>query len=33
MALNKKGSRRIAVDGIEFRRRVRRKPFHMQGLC
>ena len=33
MALNKKGSRRITVDGIEYRWRVRRKPSYMQGLC
>ena len=33
MALNKKGSRRITVDGIEYRCRIRRKPSYMQGLC
>ncbi|MET9933487.1 MULTISPECIES: hypothetical protein [unclassified Streptomyces] len=33
MALNKKGSRRITVDGIEYRWRIRRKPSCMQGLC
>lgn len=33
MALNKKGSRRIIVDGIEYRWRIRRKPSYMQGLC
>ncbi|WEV26563.1 hypothetical protein OYE22_16180 [Streptomyces sp. 71268] len=33
MALNKKGSRRITVDGIEYRWRVRRKPSYPQGLC
>ncbi|MFC9650159.1 hypothetical protein [Streptomyces sp. NPDC056937] len=33
MALNKKGSRRITVDGIEYRWRIRRKPSYMQGLC
>jgi hypothetical protein len=33
MALNKKGSRRITVDGIEYRWRIRRKPSYMQELC
>ncbi|MFE3513937.1 hypothetical protein [Streptomyces sp. NPDC059166] len=33
MALNKKGSRRITVDGTEYRWRIRRKPSYMQGLC
>ncbi|MEU6002858.1 hypothetical protein [Streptomyces sp. NPDC047197] len=33
MALNKKGSRRITVDGIEYRWRIRRKLSYMQGLC
>jgi hypothetical protein len=33
MALNRKGSRRITVDGIEYRWRIRRKPSYMQGLC
>ncbi|MFE0877429.1 hypothetical protein ACFW4X_21655 [Streptomyces smyrnaeus] len=33
VALNKKGSRRTAVDGIEYRWRIRRKPSYMQGLC
>ncbi|MFF8015597.1 hypothetical protein [Streptomyces sp. NPDC007929] len=33
MALNQKGSRRIAVDGIEYRWQIRRKPSYMQGLC
>ncbi|MFD8939139.1 hypothetical protein ACFV0R_28480 [Streptomyces sp. NPDC059578] len=33
MTLNKKGSRRITVDGIEYRWRIRRKPSYMQGLC
>ncbi|MFE5998785.1 hypothetical protein ACFQ6C_18155 [Streptomyces sp. NPDC056454] len=33
MALNTKGSRRITVDGTEYRWRIRRKPFYMQGLC
>lgn len=33
MALNKKGSRRITVDGTEYRWRIRRKPTYTQGLC
>lgn len=33
MALNKKDSRRITVDGIEYRWRIRRMPSCMQGLC
>ncbi|MFJ4969432.1 hypothetical protein [Streptomyces sp. NPDC088755] len=33
MALNKKGSRRTTVDGIEYRWRIRGKPSYMQGLC
>lgn len=33
MALNKKGSRRIVVDGVEYRWRIRRKPSCTQGLC
>ncbi|MBB5939036.1 hypothetical protein [Streptomyces zagrosensis] len=33
MALNKKGSRRITVDGTEYHWRIRRKPSYMQGLC
>ncbi|MEU9013355.1 hypothetical protein AB0D12_27065 [Streptomyces sp. NPDC048479] len=33
MTLNKTGSRRIAVDGITYRWRIRRKPSYMQGLC
>ncbi|MEU3189786.1 hypothetical protein ABZ686_03910 [Streptomyces sp. NPDC006992] len=33
MTLNKKGSRLITVDGIEYRWRIRRKPSYMQGLC
>ncbi|MGF1343735.1 hypothetical protein ACQSMD_27075 [Streptomyces flavovirens] len=32
MTLNKKGSRRITVDGIEYRWRIRRKPSYMRGL-
>ncbi|GGT07878.1 hypothetical protein GCM10010222_57310 [Streptomyces tanashiensis] len=33
MTLNKRGSRRITVDGVGYRWRVRRKPSYMQGLC
>ncbi|MFB7272583.1 hypothetical protein [Streptomyces sp. NPDC056244] len=33
MALNKKGSRRITIDGTEYRWRIRRKPSYAQGLC
>nr|BFD87036.1 hypothetical protein StreXyl84_64370 [Streptomyces sp. Xyl84] len=33
MGLNKKGSRRITVDGTEYRWRIRRKPSSMQGFC
>ncbi|MEW5539282.1 hypothetical protein AB1339_16690 [Streptomyces cyaneofuscatus] len=33
MALNTKGSRRITVDGTEYRWQIRRKPSYMQGLC
>ncbi|WP_328726084.1 hypothetical protein [Streptomyces sp. NBC_00259] len=33
MTLNKKGSRRIVVDGIAYRWRIRRKPSCTQGLC
>lgn len=33
MALNRKGSRRITVDGTEYRWRIRRKPSYAQGLC
>ncbi|MGI5401535.1 hypothetical protein ACQEVG_19250 [Streptomyces sp. CA-135486] len=33
MALNKKGSRRITVDGIAYRWRIRRKPTYTQQLC
>jgi hypothetical protein len=32
-ALNKKGSRRITVDGTEYRWRIRHKPSYCQGLC
>jgi hypothetical protein len=31
MAIRKKGSRRIVVDGAEYRWRVRQKPTYMQG--
>jgi hypothetical protein len=31
MAVRKTGSRRIVVDGIEYRWRVRQKPTYMQG--
>jgi hypothetical protein len=33
MALNRKGSRRIVVDGSAYRWRLRRKPTYSQGLC
>jgi len=33
MALVRKGSRRIDVDGVTYRWRVRRKPTYEQGLC
>jgi hypothetical protein len=33
MALNRKGSRLIIVDGVTYRWRIRRKPSYMQGLC
>ncbi|OEV04790.1 hypothetical protein [Streptomyces oceani] len=33
MALNRKGSRRITVDGIAYRWRVRHKPAYAQSLC
>ncbi|MFE1213137.1 hypothetical protein ACFW5L_28880 [Streptomyces albidoflavus] len=33
MALTKKGSRLITVDGTTYRWRVRRKPTYAQGLC
>jgi hypothetical protein len=32
MTLTTKGSRRIAVDGTEYRWRIRRKPSYGQGL-
>ena len=32
MALNKKGSRCVTVDGIEYCWRIRRKPSYIQGL-
>ncbi len=33
MAILKKGSRQIAVDGCFFRWRVRHRPTYHQGLC
>jgi hypothetical protein len=33
MALNRKGSRRIVVDGSAYRWRMRKKPTYSQGLC
>ncbi|MGA5296856.1 hypothetical protein ACPCKV_23545 [Streptomyces koyangensis] len=33
MALTKKGSRLITVDGTTYRWRVRHKPTYAQGLC
>ncbi|AXG79731.1 hypothetical protein [Streptomyces paludis] len=33
MALNKKGSRRITVDGTDYRWRIRRKPTYAQAMC
>lgn len=33
MALNKKGSRRIVVDGSAYRWRLRRRPTYDQGMC
>ena len=33
MTLAKKGSRRIVVDGVEFRWRVRRRPTYDQGMA
>ncbi|MEU6393594.1 hypothetical protein [Streptomyces sp. NPDC046939] len=33
MALVKKGSRRITVDGIPYRWRIRRRPTYGQALC
>jgi hypothetical protein len=32
MAIVKKGSRKIVVDGFEYRWRVRQKPTHSQGV-
>ncbi|OIJ87916.1 hypothetical protein BIV25_37475 [Streptomyces sp. MUSC 14] len=33
MALARKGSRRIVVDGTNYRWRLRRRPTYDQGLC
>ncbi|WP_225101428.1 hypothetical protein [Streptomyces sp. CoH27] len=33
MALGRKGSRRIVVDGTSYRWRLRRRPTYGQGLC
>lgn len=33
MAIPKKGSRGIRVDGVDYRWSVRRKPTYCQGLC
>ncbi|MEU9499669.1 hypothetical protein [Streptomyces sp. NPDC048196] len=33
MALGKKGSRRIVVDGVTYRWRHRRRPTYSQALC
>ncbi|ADH69932.1 MULTISPECIES: hypothetical protein [Nocardiopsis] len=33
MALVRRGSRRITVDGTGYRWRVRRRPTYAQGLC
>ncbi|MDG4534935.1 hypothetical protein [Streptomyces sp. AV19] len=33
MALGKKGSRRIVVDGVAYRWRLRRRPTYSQALC
>lgn len=33
MSLNKRGARRITVDGVEYRWRIRRNPSYMQALC
>jgi hypothetical protein len=33
MALGKKGSRRIIVDGVTYRWRLRRRPTYSQALC
>ncbi|MBF4133152.1 MULTISPECIES: hypothetical protein [Streptomyces] len=33
MALNRKGSRLVTVDGAPYRRRVRHRPTYARGLC
>ncbi|WP_078901587.1 hypothetical protein [Actinacidiphila yeochonensis] len=33
MALNRRGSRSVVVDGLPYRWRLRRKPTYSQGLC
>ncbi|WP_372344086.1 hypothetical protein [Streptomyces sp. KL116D] len=33
MAIGRKGSRRIVVDGTTYRWRLRRRPTYSQGLC
>ncbi|MEV5237989.1 hypothetical protein AB0K89_02480 [Streptomyces cinnamoneus] len=33
MALGKKGARRIVVDGVTYRWRLRRRPTYSQALC
>ncbi|QFZ76296.1 hypothetical protein GFH48_26225 [Streptomyces fagopyri] len=33
MALGRKGSRRIVVDGVTYRWRLRRRPTYDQALC
>ncbi|MFD9637304.1 hypothetical protein ACFWW0_29825 [Streptomyces violascens] len=33
MALGRKGSRRIVVDGVAYRWRLRRRPTYNQALC
>ncbi|MGW7486697.1 hypothetical protein [Streptomyces sp. NPDC054786] len=33
MAIPKKGSRPITVDGVDYRWSVRRKPTYLQGIC
>jgi hypothetical protein len=33
VALGKKGSRRIVVDGVTYRWRLRRRPTYSQALC
>ncbi|MCX5384725.1 hypothetical protein [Streptomyces sp. NBC_00083] len=33
MALARKGSRRITVDGVDYRWRLRRRPTYSQDMC